>query len=503
MADRYTMDQYTKTRWLVAALKARHMESMDRDTNIVGAAFGRRVAHQEIGDELAMVIYVVKKVPERFLPLSRLLPRRMYVGGDCVHVDVVETGPIYPHSFTARERPAPSGISVGPPLIGTTIAAGTLGCLVTDLTDGSLCILSNNHVLANENLGLPGDAILQPGSFDGGVDPADRVATLKRFQTIGSTGNIVDCAIAQVVPGAAPLVVDQMKNNAMPTPNPQHPAIGLLFAGGCNRTFCNPISNVLSALNIQFLAGAGSTASVSIGDNVEKVGRTTEYQTSSVMEIDASPTVGYTFGPAKFVNQIATMWMSDPGDSGSIVCKGGEGSHTDHCACGTTTATSSLLGHDVTRERIMAEEVRDKFLRHTKIGRFGMDLFFLNEERFLARFRRADIKPEDRDLARHLYKKYIEEARAAFVEADRSERTLTDQHFDDARNALRHAQKYMMPDEVAASEELFKLAEERGRGKKPREILAMLNDEKLLEQLKQIAGKVKTVRKDEGGPCGE
>ncbi len=496
-------DRFLKARQLVAALKARHMDSMRRDSNIVGAAFGRRVAHKEISDEPAMVIYVVKKVPQRFIPPSRLLPRRMYVGGDCVQVDVVETGPIYPHAFTARERPAPSGISIGPPVIAGVISSGTLGCLVTDLTDGSLCILSNNHVLANENLGVAGDAILQPGSFDGGVDPDDRVATLKRFQMINATGNTVDCAIAQVSASDAPLVVDQMKNNLMPTPNPNHPAVGLLFAGGCNRTFCNPIGNVLSALNIEFLAGKGSTASVDIGDSVEKVGRTTEYQTSSVMELDASPTITYNFGDATFESQIATMWMSDPGDSGSIVCKGGEGSHTDHCSCGTTTATSSILGTDVTRERIMAEEVRDKFLRHTKIGRYGMDLFFLNEERLLERFRNTEIKQEDRDLARHLYHKYIEEARAAFVEADRSERTLTEQHFHDARNALRHAQKYMSQEEIAASEELFKVAEERGKGKKPREILAMLNDEKLLEQIKQIAGRVKNVRTEEGGPCGQ
>ena len=111
-------------------------------------------------------------------------------------------------------------------------------------------------MLANENLGVAGDPILQPGSIDGGTDPADLVAKLKRFQIINASGNTVDCAIAQVVPSDIPLVVDQMKNNLMQTPNPKQPAVGLLFAGGCNRTFMNPISNVLSALNIQFLASA-------------------------------------------------------------------------------------------------------------------------------------------------------------------------------------------------------------------------------------------------------
>jgi hypothetical protein len=149
-------------------------------------------------------------------------------------------------------------------------------------------------------------------------DPADEIAKLKRFITINASGNTVDCAIAQVNRADAPLVVDQMKNNLMPTPNPNHQAVGLLFAGGCNRTLMNPIGNALSALNIQFTAGAGSNTAGDIGMNVEKVGRTSEYTTSTITEIDVSVTIQYNFGPASFDHQIATSWLSDAGDSGSI-----------------------------------------------------------------------------------------------------------------------------------------------------------------------------------------
>jgi hypothetical protein len=45
-------------------------------------------------------------------------------------------------------------------------------------------MLSNNHVLADSNEGKPGDLILQPGSFDGGILSADGVATLERFEPI-------------------------------------------------------------------------------------------------------------------------------------------------------------------------------------------------------------------------------------------------------------------------------------------------------------------------------
>ena len=46
--------------------------------------------------------------------------------------------------------------------------------------DGSVLMLSNNHVLANENKGKRGDPILQPGNIDGGAD-MDKVGELLRF----------------------------------------------------------------------------------------------------------------------------------------------------------------------------------------------------------------------------------------------------------------------------------------------------------------------------------
>src|SRR3546814_17005347 len=85
-----------------------------------------------------------------------------------------------------RSRPASGGYSVG----HKSITAGTIGTCVYDMvgTPGNAVgipahyyILSNNHVLANSNTAQPGDAVLQPGPFDGGPDPADRIAPLSRF----------------------------------------------------------------------------------------------------------------------------------------------------------------------------------------------------------------------------------------------------------------------------------------------------------------------------------
>ena len=63
-------------------------------------------------------------------------------------------------------------------------------------------ILSNNHVLADENRGKVGDAIVQPGRHDGGGPPADVVGQLGRFVRLRRAGvNHVDCAVAALGDG--------------------------------------------------------------------------------------------------------------------------------------------------------------------------------------------------------------------------------------------------------------------------------------------------------------
>ena len=435
-------DRYIKARALVRAFKTAHWPRLSNDRNVTGAAFGRRLAHGEITDEPALVIYVARKIPKDFLPFSQLLPRRFYVGGDYVEVDVVETGPFYPLNFTARERPATAGISIGN---ANEMSAGTLGALMVDNTDASQCILSNNHVMARQNAATLGEMITQPGLFDGGSSPADDIASLKRFITLNATGNTVDAALAQIIPT---LVIDQVHNNLIPTASADHPAIGLLFAGGCSRTIMNPIADVLNQLNVSFPAGAGAIAAADIGMNVEKVGRTTEYTTSTVTEIDATVTINYDFGPATFDHQITTAWMSDRGDSGSVVYRGGKGGNEDKCGCASTSAAESALGVDLKQDRCMADVVRDKFLRQTRIGKWGIDLFFRNEGKLIERFQKAGVERGDRDFARKLYDKYVDQGRQAFALGEKSDQHLTEQHLRDAKTALKHAQKYMKKDEI-------------------------------------------------------
>ncbi|MCH7475599.1 MAG: hypothetical protein IIA27_13125, partial [Gemmatimonadetes bacterium] len=64
---------------------------------------------------------------------------------------------------TARfDRPVPIGVSTGHP----DITAGTIGARVID-ANNAVYALSNNHVYANRNAAQIGDAVIQPGTFDG------------------------------------------------------------------------------------------------------------------------------------------------------------------------------------------------------------------------------------------------------------------------------------------------------------------------------------------------
>jgi hypothetical protein len=97
-----------------------------------------------------------------------------------------------------KQRPLLPGISVG----HIEVTAGTLGCFVTrNDSPGKAMILSNNHVLANENNAKRGDLIIQPGRVDGGQQPRDAVGRLFRFVRLKKRGNAIDAAIATLEEG--------------------------------------------------------------------------------------------------------------------------------------------------------------------------------------------------------------------------------------------------------------------------------------------------------------
>ena len=201
-----------------------------------------------------------------------------------VHVEV--TGMVVAlGETTARYRPAPIGVSTGHP----AITAGTISARVKDAA-GNVYALSNNHVYANQNNANIGDNVLQPGPYDGGIDPADKIGVLHDFEPIDFTFsgvNYIDAAIA--------------------------------------------LSSTVDLGNSTLPDGYGTPSSVtqepSIGLSVQKYGRTTSLTQGTVSAINVYVEVCYAqiwrfcIQSAYFYDQIqiSPSGFSGGGDSGSLI----------------------------------------------------------------------------------------------------------------------------------------------------------------------------------------
>jgi hypothetical protein len=185
--------------------------------------------------------------------------------------------------LSGRYRPAPIGVSISNNL---ECATGTLGCVVEKA--GKKYILSNNHVLARENLASIGEDIVQPGRYDNKPKCANRVADnkiadLSEFVVLGFDGtdtNLVDAAIAEL-----------------------------------------STSDFTCATLPQFYGLPSSTpVDATLGLPVKKVGRTSVLTTGTITAVNATIRVGYSGGVALFVGQIVTSrHFIKSGDSGSLM----------------------------------------------------------------------------------------------------------------------------------------------------------------------------------------
>lgn len=157
--------------------------------NIQGIGIGLKNTAGAYTGDVVVKVFVREKAAVSRLDSAAAVPEQ--VNG--IPTDVEEVGEIFAQTYNRRyPRPVPCGVSCG----HFRITAGTIGCLVV-LNNNRLAILSNNHVLANENNARPGDNIIQPGRVDGGSNPADRIGVLERFVPIQFPGpNVVDCAAA-------------------------------------------------------------------------------------------------------------------------------------------------------------------------------------------------------------------------------------------------------------------------------------------------------------------
>ncbi|MBE3108896.1 MAG: hypothetical protein IMZ46_00035 [Acidobacteria bacterium] len=258
-------------RGLERAIQAqeKHTEALMARKGVVGTAVGL-----DQDGEHVVKVYVEHAQARAGIPVDL----------DGVPVAVEVTGEILamgdPNTSTGWcDRPVPIGVSTGHP----AITAGTIGARVTDGTN--VYALSNNHVYANENNATIGDNVLQPGTIDGGRNPADAIGTLYGFQAIvfnAGAKNTIDAAIA--------LCGTDTLGNATPSDG-----------------YGTPSSVTVSAALYQ---------------PVKKYGRTTGLTSGNITAINATVKVGYRTGTARFVKQIVVESAGafiQGGDSGSLL----------------------------------------------------------------------------------------------------------------------------------------------------------------------------------------
>lgn len=256
------------------------------DKNLVGVGIGEKIKDGKHTGIMAVKFLVRIKYPDDQIPDNHRLPQ-MYDG---MPVDVEQVGTFRRLSAPApampnprrKMRPAPPGSSVGfKDPAGAMVMAGTFGAVAKK--GAAQFVLSNNHVLADENRLPLASPIFQPGLLDGGNASTDEIAKLTKFVKLHASGmNKVDCAIAQV------------------------------------------LDNSLVTKSILGIGAPSGVASAAVDMVVHKFGRTTNYSVGRVTSISTDVKVGYEIGTLLFQDQIIVVGLSGhpfsaSGDSGSLI----------------------------------------------------------------------------------------------------------------------------------------------------------------------------------------
>lgn len=286
--------------------------------NVTGVGHAYKVTQGKQTDKFGLTISVKKKLPKYMLNKKELIPPEIegevtdVIEGEfrALHLltkkmpEIMEGG----EGRTDKWRPAPGGVSVGHP----DITAGTLGGWLYHGTD--VVMLSNNHVLANQNDAEIGDDIYQPGVYDGGTIE-DKIAELVSWVEINFSGgdNVCDCAIAKP---------DNLDDVDWQT---------LGITTGAIKYKVAP----------------------TLGMSVTKSGRTTEVTQGQISSIDWSGNIGYGGGKvAKYVDQIyiGNVNFIGGGDSGSWLLQEKEGATPDTIVglCFAGDATGQAIANPIT-----------------------------------------------------------------------------------------------------------------------------------------------------------
>ena len=342
-----------------------HQPSLLAKANVVGVAVGFKSSKGAATGEVAVIVLVEQKKPLAALSAEDVIPPEL----EGMKTDVYEVGYLRAQQSPLQDpkgrfRPTiPPGVSIG----HYKVTAGTFGYLVTDKSTGEKLILSNNHVLANSNDSVVGDAILQPGAIDGGQNPGDIVATLQRFVPLHYTDepssppptnpptpnpiptpptggtppagcDIVDSIVA-ISNAAAALFGSQKRvtstaagSQAVAAPTSTStatttaPVDTIAQDVPTNLVDCalaKPTNPAMFSDEILPIGKVSGTKPASLGQRVRKYGRTTSYTEGNITLLNATVNIAYNTivgqKTARFTGMVVTEAMSAGGDSGSLI----------------------------------------------------------------------------------------------------------------------------------------------------------------------------------------
>ena len=173
---------------------SRRLISADPIHNVVGVGIGPKRVDGKDTNILCVRLYVRNKLRGAAVTKKNALPAKI----GRIPTDVIEVGTprILNGLSVERMRPARPGCTIAAAKL-TPISpdfSGTLGALVEDLA-GNLYILSNNHVLAVEEMCKLGTTIFQPGG-PAASNRIGKLASVVSFNPARRTN--VDCALAAV-----------------------------------------------------------------------------------------------------------------------------------------------------------------------------------------------------------------------------------------------------------------------------------------------------------------
>jgi len=286
-------------------LRDLYTEDLLTRSGVVGVGIGTKKTKGIDTNKLAIIVYVKKKLKLVDLNDRDKIPNILNSRWVAFPTDVVQVGEFRALSRTDRVRPCPGGMSIG----HHKITAGTFGFVVKDTDSGTKLILSNNHVLANSNDAMVGDAILQPGPYDGGI-LSDKIAGLLRFIPIQFAEDT--CPMTNIYIWLGNLFARLSRSKSRLYAKRQ-----IENYVDCAVAVPDPDDVLPTILEIGEVAGINED--VSVGTKLKKSGRTTELTFGHVQSIGTTVMVNYGGKNALFVDQIISDVGSDGGDSGSAI----------------------------------------------------------------------------------------------------------------------------------------------------------------------------------------